>query len=367
MIDRGNPERTGVYKEKLSDHPKIIWQTDAPSLNTPICAGNLIITNPLMAFDSKNGKKIWDASTNTGDYNHQPIYYKGVIYWDKMIGSGKQEKSVNLMESNAKTGKILYQKGFEVGSATGLFIYNNVAYISLFDGLTAYDLKMNKILWKSEEIAYGNSSTDGEVLFFHVQNGGMRALNIKNGQLLWKEKNEFLFEMGYPTLSKESIYVTFKTVFDDHKEGIIAYDKKTGKIIWQRYFNDILGFNKYGYISSLTLHKDKLFFSNIVETPIIPITEPTRYSPAGGGVYALDAQTGKLIWHADVAPFTAPISINNTLYVGGQNVLYALDEETGKEHRHLNVKDDVVDLMPYQNKLFLKLGIMMDGKLIAVL
>jgi len=48
VIDRGNPERTGVYKDQLSDHPKIVWQTDAPSLHTPICAGNFII----QSFDS---------------------------------------------------------------------------------------------------------------------------------------------------------------------------------------------------------------------------------------------------------------------------------------------------------------------------
>ncbi len=61
------------------------------------------------------------------------------------------------------------------------------------------------------------------------------------------------------------------------------------------------------------------------------MTNPTRYSPAGGGVYALDAldaKTGKLLWHKEIAPVTEPISINNTLYVGGQNVVYALDEKT---------------------------------------
>ena len=25
IIDRGNPERTGVYNEKISDHPKILY------------------------------------------------------------------------------------------------------------------------------------------------------------------------------------------------------------------------------------------------------------------------------------------------------------------------------------------------------
>ncbi len=104
----------------------------------------------------------------------------------------------------------------------------------------------------------------------------------------------------------------------------------------------------------------------LVENAIIPFTKPIRYSPAGGGVYALDARTGKLLWRKEIAPFTAPISINNTLYVGGQNILYALDGETGKERWHLNVEDDVINLVPYQNKLFLKLAMMKNEKLVAL-
>lgn len=367
VIDRGNPERTGVYNEKISDHPKIMWETDAASLHTPICAGNLIITNPLMAFDSMTGKKVWDASANTGDHNHEPIYYNGTIFWDKMFSKEKErKKSVNLMEYDAKTGKLFYQKSFASNSAVGLFIYNNIAYISLYgNGLTAYDLKTNKILWKGDAISdLEGISTDGETLFFTISNGGVYAMDIRNGKLLWND-NTF-FEIGYVTVGKENVYVRFQP-FMDFKEGIIAYNKKTGKIIWQRYFDNVSGFHKNGYFSSLTLHKDKLFFSNIkLEAPFIPHTESGRYSPAGGGVCALDAQTGKLIWYRNIAPFTAPISINNTLYIGGQNILYALNEDTGKERWHLNVKDDVINMMPYQNKLLLKLGMMKNEKLLAI-
>jgi outer membrane protein assembly factor BamB len=77
-------------------------------------------------------------------------------------------------------------------------------------------------------------------------------------------------------------------------------------------------------------------------------------------------QKSKLLWHREIAPFTEPISINNTLYVGGQNVVYALDEKTGKERWHLQIDGDAMHLVPYQNKLFVKIGMYSNGKLLAI-
>ena len=359
VIDRGNPERTGVYNERISDHPKILWQTGATSLHAPICADNLIVMNPLVAFNPANGKKVWDVGNIGGKYHYPATYYNGVLYWDKIDGRGygQEEKSLNLMKYNAKTGKLLYQKGFGVGNSNGLLIYNDIAYLCLYDGVTAYDLKKNKILWKSGGLVQGGISTDGHALF--VSNGGLYVLDMQNGRLLWK--NDAI--SGQATLGKEAIYADFLS--DDDKVGIIAYEKKTGKVIWKRYLNDVPGFSKHGGLSDITLHQDRLFVSNRVREAIIT-TNPTRYSPVGGGVYALDAKTGKLLWHKEVSPFTDPISINNTLYVGGQNIVYALNEKTGEERWHLSVEDDVTRLVPYQNKLFLKLGMYSRGKLLAI-
>gem|GEM_PF-3552709 len=303
----------------------------------------------------------------TREYTLEPIYYKGVIFWDKLFYKDRErKKSVNLIKYDAKTGKLFYQKSFGSDGPVGPFIYNDIAYISVYGaGLIAYDLKTDKILWKNNAIpSLEGISTDGNILFFTLSNGGVYAMDIRNGQLIWNDNT--YFEMGYVTVGKENVYVRFRP-FLDFKEGITAHNKKTGKIIWQRYFDHVRGFTKSGYFSSLTLHKDKLFFSNIkLEAPFAPFTDSGRYSPAGGAVYALDAQTGRLIWHREIAPFTAPISVNNTLCIGGQNILYALDEETGKERWHLNVTDDVINFVPYQNKLFLKLGMLKKEKLVAI-
>ena len=126
-------------------------------------------------------------------------------------------------------------------------------------------------------------------------------------------------------------------------------------------------FVKRGYLTTITIDNNKLFLSYTVSSPIVPITHPMRYSSAGGEVFALDAETGKVLWRTGIAPVIEPISVNHILYIGGQNKLYALDEDTSKERWHLDLEDDATNIIPYRNKLFVKIGQMKDGKLLAIM
>ena len=362
VIDRGNPARTGVYKEKLSDHPKkIIWQTNASAMFTQICADNLIITTPWAAFDAENGKKIWDLSSDMESYNYQPTYYKGFIYSDKMMGKGYQKNAINFIKFDAQTGKILEQKKFGIGSSNGLLIYNDIAYVSLYGGVAAYDLKSKKILWERGGIPSNGLSTDGDALFFSVGNGytGVGALDITTGRLLWR--NDHFSGASYLTLDKDYVYMAFYDL--DDRSGVVAFNKKTGAVVWKCY----PAFVKRGYLTTITIDNNKLFLSYTVSSPIVPITHPMRYSSAGGEVFALDAETGKVLWRTGIAPVIEPISVNHILYIGGQNKLYALDEDTSKERWHLDLEDDATNIIPYRNKLFVKIGQMKDGKLLAIM
>ncbi len=223
-------------------------------------------------------------------------------------------------------------------------------------------MQKKKIIWRRSPAPTYNLSTDGQALFFVSQDGSLYAVNMKNGQLLWADHTSI--KLGDVIVGKELIYVN-SIPFRSIDRRITAYAKKTGVLIWQRSLNEP-NYAKYGSLAS-TLHHDKLFVSHVLLSPISTFSEPIRYSSKGSGVYALDAQTGQMLWHADIEAITAPISINNVLYIGAHDSLYALYEETGKERWHLNMEDDVSAIIPYRNKLFIQLGLTKKyGKLLEI-
>lgn len=85
------------------------------------------------------------------------------------------------------------------------------------------------------------------------------------------------------------------------------------------------------------------------------------------GVFAYHAKTGKLLWHAKIVPASSPIIVNKALYILGQDALYALDEQTGKVvWRQKNIKNSPFPLMPvdsivYRDQLYIKNKMFLGG------
>ena len=169
-------------------------------------------------------------------------------------------------------------------------IADGVVYIGALDGhLYAVDQETGKEKWnfKSRMPIASSPAVAGDALYFVSSAGSLAALDIKTGQPKWVYAVEYerKFEAknlhGYPSATQ--------TIPD-------AWDLFT---------------------SSPAVANGKVYFGS-----------------GDGNVYAVDAQTGALLWKfptKDVV-HSSPAVVNNTVYIGSwDSYLYAIDADSGQE------------------------------------
>jgi outer membrane protein assembly factor BamB len=169
-------------------------------------------------------------------------------------------------------------------------IADGVVYIAALDGhLYAIDQESGKEKWnfKSRMPIASSPAVVGDTLYFVSSAGSLAALDIKTGQPKWVYAIEYerKFEAknlhGYPSAAQ--------TIPD-------AWDLFT---------------------SSPAVANGKVYFGS-----------------GDGNVYAVDAQTGTLLWKfptKDVV-HSSPAVANNTVYIGSwDSYLYAIDADSGQE------------------------------------
>jgi len=146
-----------------------------------------------------------------------------------------------------------------------------------------------------------------------------------------------------PIDSAASIYLA-----GGRTDSVIAVDAVTGKVKWEKAINSIAGFSPiyskgfiivsgtgsdfsvYGFDTSGNM-KWTYLMSN--SATCAPVTEDGRvFISDGGSVYALDAQTGSLLWRFTDGGCSQLAVRNNTLYFS-TNTYYieALDAQNGKK------------------------------------
>jgi len=169
-------------------------------------------------------------------------------------------------------------------------IADGVVYIAAMDGhLYAVDQGTGKEKWnfKSRMPIASSPAVVGDALYFVSSAGSLVALDIQTGQPKWVYAIEYerKFEAknlhGYPSAAQ--------TIPD-------AWDIFT---------------------SSPAVANDKVYFGS-----------------GDGNVYAVDAQTGAVVWKfptKDVV-HSSPAIVNNIVYIGSwDSYLYAIDADTGQE------------------------------------
>jgi len=169
-------------------------------------------------------------------------------------------------------------------------IDNGVVYIAALDGhLYAIDQETGKEKWnfKSRMPIASSPAVTGDSLYFVSSAGSLAALDIKTGQPKWVYAIEY--ERKFEAKNLHGLPSAAQTIPD-------AWDIFT---------------------SSPAVANGKVFFGS-----------------GDGNVYAVDAQTGTLVWKfatRDVV-HASPAVANNTVYIGSwDSYLYAIDADTGQE------------------------------------
>jgi outer membrane protein assembly factor BamB len=197
----------------------------------------------------------------------------------------------------------------------------------------AVDKVTGKVIWSSnapgKKIAYGQWSTpafatvDGtDEVLFPGGDGYLYSFERNSGKLLWQincdDMNEKWpsFIVSPPLVVGDVAYVSVSRDVEftgTNPHPLYAIDLKTHKVLWtysQDRFNGTLG-------------------------PMAVSGNLLIASALSGLVVALDARTGKEVWHLDLEDqvYGGVCMDHGKLYVGSDNILHVIATDTGRSLR----------------------------------
>ena len=248
---------------------KVLWSRDISSIpvSAPVAEKNMVYVatndNKIYAFDTETGELQWLQS---GILRNTAIFGAAdpVIYKDTLIVS---YSSGEIYALNKKTGEALWSQNLNLSRAT-----NSDFYLNDIDATPTV----------KDDVVYA------------IGNGGvMMAVNVKNGNYLWKKELAGIVDFW---LAGDFLFV----INNDNK--LLAMSKKTGGIKWisqlPNFVKEKKPETKIAY-NGVVMAGDKLLISSARGELLIA-------SPLDGTIEKT-LSTGKKISHA-------PVVVGNKIY-----------------------------------------------------
>lgn len=126
------------------------------------------------------------------------------------------------------------------------------------------------------------------VIYSQDLESNVQAIDLESGEVLWTKKYEEIDQ------GPNGVVVQEGKVFGATNSAVFALDQKTGKQLWK---TEILTKPTEGVDMAPGYHEGLVYGSTVP-------TNPNAEYPAGGvgTVWALNAKTGKKVWHFDTVP-----------------------------------------------------------------
>lgn len=379
VIDKGV-----VYSQDLAsnvqalslDSGEVLWtrnysQPDEGPNGVVVAGGRVFGATPTEAFalDQKTGKQVWATTLPRNEHegiDMAPGYHGGIVYVSTvpLNTSGQYEGGgVGVLWAlNAKTGKKLWHFDTVPKDLWGNPKVNaggGVWYPPAFDekGFMYFGTGNPAPYPGTPEFPSG-SSRPGPNLY----TDSLVKLNAKTGKLVWYHQvtPHDLYDwdfQGPPILMKAG---GRQIVVAAGKSGIVlAADRQTGKVIWQRAVGKHNGHDEDGVLAmkgEASKIKTGVMYPGTLGGVIAPMSTDgkTVFAPvvnypakvesgsqlgeggseAGGEVVALDAATGKVKWKSEqfkTPAYGATTAVNDIVFATTyEGTVSALDANTGQ-------------------------------------
>jgi glucose dehydrogenase len=137
--------------------------------------------------------------------------------------------------------------------------------------------------------AYGGAASTplvvGNTVFFQDLKGNVVALDRQTGNVIWTKwyNDSAIVGPDGPAVGYGKVYIA-KDLYN-----ITALDMSTGAEVWV---------TRISYVTTTGIDIQPIVYDNMVFVSTVPGTGDVFYAPGGiGMIYALDAQTGEILWN----------------------------------------------------------------------
>lgn len=290
---------------------KLNWKYTAGGIirSRPLISGaNVFFTSDdgfLYSVNKNNGREIWQFKIGKTSRRILPglIPEKGE-YWDYMQSSPVISKEVVFVGSgdscvyavNSITGKIKWKKKTDGIIRSTPSINEGIVYIGSFDGyLYALDEEDGSVKWKADfkgkQYQHIQSSplVHNNIVYCGGRNPYFYALDAKTGNEIWKYSYDFSWVESSAAAFKNTIFVGSSDLCH-----VYAFNAKNGSIKWLLKLEG----NTW---SSPFFHNDVVYIG-------LAGYKMKMEDKAGGGLLAIDAKEGKILWE---------VNCGTTPFIGG--------------------------------------------------
>lgn len=303
------------------------------------------------AVNARTGKLIWRTSPVGNTLMGTPVVAEGKVFLSagnvgfnftnvskfaktKTAARGEGISFSGIYAVAARDGKLLWHYG-TAGEAMPTPAYKDgKIYITTGDGYAhAVNASNGKLLWKTELKGMANMSSaaivNGKMYVAMSSPGAVFCLDANSGKVIWKGQIQGAEDTGIGDVSPavSETLVVMDAVADAKEENgkstmdtrVVAFDADSGKIVWQA--NMGRGPKPPAFKGGVPMvHQGVVYIG----------------TPVNNVMQAFDLKTGQLKWtwkvpHAGAAGSArgAPTYYRDTLYVSTGEYVYALNPSTG--------------------------------------
>jgi outer membrane protein assembly factor BamB len=328
-------QRTGYCPEEFEPPLELAWKRqfiNYPEVSNCIHGSAIIVGETvyfawdhLYALDLHTGHVLWRSKTRIDSQGRgSPLFWS-----DSLWLAGRE----GIYQLDPKNGDLIRYWPSQIFGTSVTIADNKLYWVAVTSTLWSLDLQTEEMLPFPDKVEKNTIlSFDSERLYGSVfKDYGSRlvAWDRATRRTAWEyippQGTSFL--VNPLSVGSSRVYACFKK-----GSGLIALDAATGQVDWN--------------------------FSDPVRTP--PCLSDGRIYIGGNAFYALDAETGTIIWqqgaeeprsasfHFDVS---APICVGSSIYVGGgsKRMIYGFDARQGDLIWHYETEDMVYSTPVYAN------------------